>query len=367
METKNIYFMMTLLGVVLVVFNKKIKINIKDTFIIWLTLVNLMFILYGIFLLRKGIFNFDILIFRYIVILCSYFGFYNLLTRHKMNQFFNIFIYSFIFAILFLLIKEGNTLFLNQRTIFGSAITGNRNSAALFLGLELTIFLYGYFITQKKKFIFLIFLSILFMMLTGSKKGIIIILINGLFYFSKVRKNKKNIIFFIILIFMFFYLIFFNDYFYNIIGNRIIGMISTLRGDHKMYSYSSESRKFMIEEGWKFFLETPIFGGGYNNFYSKTTTLYDYSHCNYIELLCSFGLFGTILYYSQCLKIFFISIKRRGKRKILDENKLTLVLCLQVLFLDLFYVSFSGLAIFYLPIVLISILSIKINKRKFKI
>ena len=115
------------------------------------------------------------------------------------------------------------------------------------------------------------------------------------------------------------------------------------------------------------FLETPIFGGGYNNFYSKTATLYDYSHCNYIELLCSFGIFGTILYYFQYLKMFFISIKKIIRRKISIENELILVLCIQTLLLDIFNVSFSGLAISYLPIVLISILSTKIKEKKINV
>lgn len=365
METKNIYLFFNLVGIFIISLTLKIKFNKKDGFVLWFTFINLMFNFYGLFFLRKGIYNFDVVIFHYFIILYIYIGFNNLLKKNKLENFFNVFIYSFIFVILFILINETNILFSDKEIMFGDSIAGNRNTVALFLGTELTMFLYGYFVTQKKKFLFLMFLSSLFIMLTGSKKGIIIILINGLFYFSKVRKNKKNIIFFIILIFIFFYLIFFNDYFYNVIGNRIIGMISTLKGDHKVYSHSTESRKFMIKEGWKFFLETPIFGGGYNNFYSKTTTLYDYSHCNYIELLCSFGLFGTILYYFQYLKIFFISIKKIIKRKVSIENELILVLCFQTLLLDLFNVSFSGFAIFYLPIVLISILSMKIEEKKF--
>lgn len=366
-ETKNIYLFFSLIGIFMISLILKIKFNKKDGFILWFTLINLMFNFYGLFFLRKGIYNFDIIIFHYFIILYIYIGFNNLLKKNELNNFFNVFIYSFICVILFLLINEGNILFSDKEIMFGDSIAGNRNTVALFLGTELTMFLYGYFATRKKKFLFLMFLSNVFIMLTGSKKGIIIILISAIFYFIKIKKSKKNIILFIVFVLIFCYFMFFNEYFFNIIGNRIIGMISTLKGDHKVYSHSTESRKFMIEEGWKFFLETPIFGGGYNNFYSKTATLYDYSHCNYIELLCSFGIFGTILYYFQYLKMFFISIKKIIRRKISIENELILVLCIQTLLLDIFNVSFSGLAISYLPIVLISILSTKIKEKKINV
>ena len=169
----------------------KIKFNKKDGFILWFTLINLMFNFYGLFFLRKGIYNFDIIIFHYFIILYIYIGFNNLLKKNELNNFFNVFIYSFICVILFLLINEGNILFSDKEIMFGDSIAGNRNTVALFLGTELTMFLYGYFATRKKKFLFLMFLSNVFIMLTGSKKGIIIILISAIFYFIKIKKSKK--------------------------------------------------------------------------------------------------------------------------------------------------------------------------------
>ena len=140
----------------------KIKFNKKDNFILWFTFINLIFSFYGLFFLKKGVYNYDIEIFHYIIILYSYIGFYKLLKNKDFYTFFNIFIYSFILVLFFLLIREGHLLFSNKQIIFGNTIAGNRNTTAFFLGIELTIFLYGYFVTQKEISFFYIFIQYLY-------------------------------------------------------------------------------------------------------------------------------------------------------------------------------------------------------------
>ena len=144
-------------------------------------------------------------------------------------------------------------------------------------------------------------------------------------------------------------------------------MLFTFGKSNSIYSRSTSDREFMIKEGWNIFLENPILGGGYNNFFYNTKTRYDYSHCNYIELLCSFGIVGTILYYSQHLKIFFYVIKKRLKKKFSIESYLILNLCTQILILDFSLVSFYGMFIFYLPIILASVLSQSIKEKKINV
>lgn len=134
------------------------------------------------------------------------------------------------------------------------------------------------------------------------------------------------------------------------------------------YSYSTEVRDEMIKEAFHFFLNNPIFGNGWNYFYAHTMYGYEYSHCNYTELLCSFGILGTLLFYSKYFSNLFVMIKNIHNKFIhKDLLVLIFILTVEALLLDWAAVTFSAQCIWYLPVIIASssasVLS-KLNGRK---
>lgn len=84
----------------------------------------------------------------------------------------------------------------------------------------------------------------------------------------------------------------------NRFDRMLVGLLEGEKADS-----SSETRFDMIELGIRTFTENPILGVGIGN--SRIVTqemgLYTYFHNNYVELLASTGLIGTIVYYMMFL------------------------------------------------------------------
>lgn len=101
-----------------------------------------------------------------------------------------------------------------------------------------------------------------------------------------------------------YFVVIYVPFFYEIIGQRLENLYEFFISGGTSEG-SINTRADMINWGWKFFWEKPIFGYGIDNykflygFYSSEG--YIYSHNNVIELLVGTGLVGTILYYAAHL------------------------------------------------------------------
>jgi O-antigen ligase len=71
---------------------------------------------------------------------------------------------------------------------------------------------------------------------------------------------------------------------------------------------SFSERKWLIEAGYRIWLESPFFGEGFGQF-SFISGFGAYSHNNYIELLVSGGLIALILYYTLYILIIYYAFK----------------------------------------------------------
>jgi O-antigen ligase len=94
---------------------------------------------------------------------------------------------------------------------------------------------------------------------------------------------------------------------YNVLGVRIEQLLNALSGEGNVDN-STIVRFQMIDEGINLFKERPFLGYGIDN-YASISTFSTYSHNNYIELLVGVGIFGTVIYYSLYVSIFFKLIK----------------------------------------------------------
>ncbi len=348
-----IYLVLTMLAFILlgkeILYKRNNKIII-DNCIIWLIVIYSIFTFNGICRLKCGVYNWDMMIYTCLqnCIICI-----SLREIIKSEQWFeilkHIIIVSAFLSLFFLILLEAKNLGIPGVRI-GDSLSGNVNVVGANFGI-LSTFL-AYICTKEKKILnWLVFVLIaVVMLLTGSKMTLIILALD-LFYLFMNSKNK-----FIALIVVcicgaiLLWLVFSVPYFYNIIGYRVVDMIYQLFGiGPGHYSNSTNVRKIMILEGFTFFMNHPIFGGGEKYFGSLTSTIYQYSHCNYTELLCNFGIVGFSIYYVPLFINLMILIKNRKESSGLYFLGITLLI--GRLILDWMQVTHSEPCVGYLPMI----------------
>src|SRR5699024_118429 len=142
---------------------------------------------------------------------------------------------------------------------------------------------------------------------TGSRKALFIFVFSiGFFSLLNKERNKFTKLGFIgLLLILIGYVSLNNPFLYNVLGSRIEGFFANFTGRGEIDA-STNTRMNMINTGLDFFKEKPLFGHGIDSFrqlYFNYVGDYRYSHNNYIELLVSVGVFGTVIYYLGLLSI----------------------------------------------------------------
>lgn len=321
-------------------------------FVFWLTAMYVIYLAYGILRLKAGDFNGVVLVYRYAEGIALYLNISSLLIdgNKKISLAFTI---VGILSAIYLFSTEGLNIIVGSTRI-GESLSGNVNTAGFNFGLISFFIMWGYCKNKKVSNVLLFLIFAFLMLITGSKKTLIILIADLvlLFYYERNRLSGWLKIIFIVVGGI--YLIFNVPYLYNIIGYRIDSMISTLMygSNSAIYSYSTDVRDEMIFAAFKLFQQHPIFGGGWNYFYSQTNYGF-YSHCNYTEMLCTFGIMGTIIYYSRALH-HLCAVSKLKKIVYKDEKELLVlaaILTIMDLILEWGAVTFSAQIIWYIPII----------------
>ena len=229
-------------------------------------------------------------------------------------------------------------------TRVGETIGYNPNTIGLILSLT-AILAYNLYLSDRKIIFFLV--TVLLggaSLFTGSRKAFAILVV-GIFLLSIITKSdKKQFIFSfvlgVLLLTIFVALILNWEPLYQVIGIRIDSLVQGLLGGN---TDSSTSTRFnMISVGIELFSQKPFFGYGLGNF--KYFSGYDvYSHNNYIELLVSFGLFGTVLFYSMHFYILQKGMRLLKNRGFANNSAiLASIIIAIILLMDLGMVSYYG-------------------------
>ena len=351
LDTIFIYLALNILAGILVILNNfKNKVVITKN-ILWITFIFSLYISYGVFYLQTGEFNIDRFIISYYQCILYYLVFKSIIKQTDYVKILAIYFGMVsLLCILTMYINEGDFLNRGLRSV-GNSMAGNVNTVGMSLGI-LSMFMTLFYAKERK--LYMLFFAIFvmgIMMLTGSKKTIVYIIAN-IFIIYSYSKNK-TVGKLVILLFgaLSLYVVFGIDYFYNLLGTRIVDMLGQMgfNLNNAHYSHSTESRMTMIAEGFGFWLKNPLFGGGFNYFMANTSTGYDYSHCNVTEVLCTFGLFGFVMYYFPCFS-FFKNYKYLKK----IDYKLTsfcLIMIFAVLIIDWTAVTFSSFSTVYIPVI----------------
>lgn len=352
LNTQNIFIALNVIAGVFVLLNRNLKkVKITKSFI-WISSVFALYIIYGVLFLRAGSFNIDRFIISYYQCLLLYLIFGDLMSH---SNYIKMFAYCFgmvaLLCIITMYINEGSFIGRSMRSV-GSSLSGNVNTVGMSLGI-MSLFMVYYYGKTKKAWILVFSVIVMgIMLLTGSKKTIVYIIANVFILYSFSKNKKFGIIIMISLFAILAYFVFGVDYFYNMIGSRIIDMLGQM-GFHiknAKYSHSTEVRMYMIREAFDMWLQNPIFGGGTNYFLANTITEYGYSHCNVTELLCSYGIVGFILYY-----IPHLTFLRSYKRIALSDKNIAdfgLIVTVMALLIDWMVVTYSSFSTMYIPIIL---------------
>lgn len=292
-----------------------------------------------------------------IFIHCIMMVLYQIIKNFKCHLFFIlIFIISSKILALFIFVNNFDSILSLDFERFGSEF-GNLNSLALVFATSLFLSLYLLMRFRKFSILFLILclFDFLFIFLTGSR-GPLVISATGLLLFSLAYfKGKKRLIFIgilILAILLFFFVI--QLPYFEYFRERVIGAIVSLISGGESGDGSSNSRFFMIKEGMYWFSKSPVFGNGFYSF-SVLSDQNVYSHSNYSEMLCDFGILGFLFWLIPPLYISWRDLKAHDSFiLIFTISFVFLGSIFSVLFVQKFFVIplalFFGASSNYLPL-----------------
>ena len=151
--------------------------------------------------------------------------------------------------------------------------------------------------------------------MSGSRKGFLLLAVVPFLYAGICFKGTKRVMYLMLagaIVVSIIFLIATTPELYNVMGQRVEYIWdSILNGG--LASNSDESldeRSWMRSYAISMFVESPIWGNGMRGFAIEMASIgrtFSYSHCNFTELLCNYGLIGFVLYYW-----IFIAILRKA-------------------------------------------------------
>ncbi len=367
-EKLTYLFLCTSIGMILIFGSSTLKKSHKlkiEPGVKYLTVIYAMIFFNGFFRNRYGEFNWDAILFNYVEYIALYIAFRKLLFADEgNNRVGKSILISAVIISGYILIME-SSIIIDGATRIGNSLSGNVNSVGVSLGI-ISLFLTYYFLrSNNKKVLLVLVVAVVLMLLTGSKKTVVYLGLD-LFMFLISAKGKKRYQHFMIIVLVaigLYYIVMNVSMFYEVIGIRIEDMITQLFGNPFVtVSHSTKEREKMIQEGFKIFLNHPIFGGGEKYFGSQTTSIYAYSHCNYTEILCNFGIFGLLIYYFPYLYKMREIIKCKWMQ--MKEKSFLFILVLAMLITDWMMVSYTDY-VTYIPIIFVfAFITVEKSKRR---
>ena len=164
---------------------------------------------------------------------------------------------------------------------------------------------------KQRKYRLIAFLLLFFCVLSGTRKSLIFLAVYlVVFYCLKYPKRLPKYVLFTVLGIGIFYCLLMNiPFLYNNIGVRIESLLIFIQkgeGDSSIVSRAS-----YIALGINYFKSSPILGNGINCFKTLPGAYGTYSHNNYVELLFSVGILGTVGFYLIYLFILLKAINNK--------------------------------------------------------
>lgn len=219
-------------------------------------------------------------------------------------------IHSVASAIFIALLFATGNLNTNDGVRLGENILGNANKFATIIMIA---FMYeSWLLVYHKNNIFCkillicgMLLNMIALLMSGGRKFIIIPIL-FLYILLLLRKNKhgkrkiiKYTIAIAVIVFVLYYVMMNVPGLYKVVGSRMKGLFNSFTGEGRVDN-STTIRGIMRKMAFEAWLDSPIFGHGFNSFKylnRQETGHFYYSHCNYTELLYNGGIIIFIAYY----------------------------------------------------------------------
>ena len=229
-------------------------------------------------------------------------------------------------TLIIMLIATGNIVDSSAIGHLGYELFGNANILATMLMISMLytmwLLVYANNSLSRKCILFIVLvLGYYGMFLTGGRKYIVIpvVFLYILFLFKQDRAGRQHFIkytFIIVAVAVsIYFLIMKIPMFYDIIGVRMEGVLAFVTGDVSSADSSSIIRGRMIQIGLDKWMQSPIWGYGFDSFkyYNQIVTgRFYYSHNNFVELLYNEGIIGFVLYYWYYIRVIMIAWKRKA-------------------------------------------------------
>jgi len=176
---------------------------------------------------------------------------------------------------------------------------------------------------------------------SGSRKALIAVVAGVILLSTIGLHNKRKIIFSVVLVgallFVGYRFIMTNEALYAKIGWRIEDMIDVFfHGGSE--AHSIDLRKKYIFEAWQLIKQHPFLGIGLGSF-QDVSGYKVYSHCDYTEVACSYGIIGAIVYYLPLLSMTKKYIMLRNKS---DRDYMILIIQIVLLMTYLTMVMYTS-------------------------
>ena len=229
-------------------------------------------------------------------------------------------------TLIIMLIATGNIVDSSAIGHLGYELFGNANILATMLMISMLytmwLLVYANNSLSRKCILFIVLvLGYYGMFLTGGRKYIVIpvVFLYILFLFKQDRAGRQHFIkytFIIVAVAVsIYFLIMKIPMFYDIIGVRMEGLLAFVTGDVSSADSSSIIRGRMIQIGLDKWMQSPIWGYGFDSFkyYNQIVTgRFYYSHNNFVELLYNEGIIGFVLYDWYYIRVIMIAWKRKA-------------------------------------------------------
>lgn len=220
----------------------------------------------------------------------------------------------------------------------------NYNVVAMYLAFGCTYFIYQIVCRKRLKpvewvgFSLLLVASVAIILIFGSRKSILAVILSFLFFFAVQSSGKKKTqLVLLVAIGVCLVISFIPMQYLEYVMNRLL----KLTDSSGALDRADQFRIILLEQGFKYIGESPLFGHGYYNFselMGRDTGVYMYAHNNYVECLTDVGLIGTLIYFS----IYWLIIKNCWQTRRQNPSFLLIAVMMAAILFNGFFIVYLG-------------------------
>lgn len=239
------------------------------------------------------------------VFLIGYVTYGYLDNERKIENLLNAFVWGGLILSLRLLIVTPTSVWLSWQRL-GEAIGSNPNDIGNKAAISAIIaFCMAKYYDNRKRIVYYVAFAVLsaIVLFSGSRKALIAVVAAIILLYTIGLQDKRKIVYTVIIVVTLlaigYRFIMTNSVLYATIGRRIETMIDVLfHGGSEAQSIDLRERYILI--AWNLIKRKPILGIGLGAF-PYVSGIGVYSHCDYTEVACSYGLIGAFFYYLPLL------------------------------------------------------------------